>query len=77
MVGARVFGFDALLASFVVASGRALPCHEHADGGLLTLCLLPEPGLEVFDPVEQVWFDVCTDKRSGASFVVSFCHEKS
>ncbi|KAL6056181.1 GTP-binding protein rhoA [Balamuthia mandrillaris] len=31
-------------------------CHTHGDAGILTLCLLPEPGLNLFDPCGAFWF---------------------
>ncbi|KAL6056605.1 Rho GTPase, variant 2 [Balamuthia mandrillaris] len=31
-------------------------CHTHGDAGILTLCLLPEPMLNLFDPCGAFWF---------------------
>lgn len=46
-------------ANFDATTSKALPIHEHADTGLLTLVLCPEDALEVFDSVTQKW-KACT-----------------
>jgi hypothetical protein len=39
---------------------KTLPCHEHADAGVLTLCLLPEPGLQAYVIDDDKWVDCGT-----------------
>lgn len=45
---------------------KVLPCHEHADAGILTLCLLPQPGLQAYDVDHDKWID-CGGATSSSS----------